>query len=279
MMEIRLTDNVEVKLIDVLLDSLSSAEEARIAVAFLKNSGLDLVEGELIQCLRRGGFVEFLIGLDFRITDADALLRLKKIGAKVYCYSNPFTDDTPVYHPKLYIFKEEAKALVAIGSSNLTEGGLKDNVEINAILTLSDGDELLSDIYALYNRLKFQPNRFEPDLDFIEVYNEVSARLRASEKSVRSKRSVSELVLKLRKREEKLPKPRVTPGDLFGWQKIVFERLPNGQFKTSDIYKFEDEFRRYYPENRNIRAKIRQILQQLRDLGLIKHVSWETWVK
>jgi HKD family nuclease len=278
-MEVHLTDNVEVKLIDVLLDSLSSAKEVRIAVAFLKNSGLNLVEGELIQCLRRGGFVEFLIGLDFRITDADALLRLKKIGTKVYCYSNPLTDDTPVYHPKLYIFKEEAKALVVIGSSNLTEGGLKDNVEINAILSLSDGDELLSDIYALYNRLKFQPNRFEPDLDFIEAYNEVSARLRMGERSVRSKRNVNELMLELRKREGKLPKPRVTPGDLFGWQKIVFERLPDGQFKTSDIYEFEDEFRRYYPENRNIRAKIRQILQQLRDLGLIKHVRWETWEK
>lgn len=278
-MEIRLIDNVEVKLIEVLLPSLSSAKEARVAVAFLKNSGLTLIERELIKCLQRGGLVEFLIGLDFRITDADALLRLKKIGAKVYCYSNPFTDDTPVYHPKLYIFRREAKALVAIGSSNLTEGGLKNNIEINAVLSLNDGDELLSDTYALYNRLKFQPNRFEPDLDFIELYYEVSANLRTGERSVRRKKCVNELMLKLRKREEELPKPHVTPKDLFGWQKIVFERLPDGQFKTSDIYEFEDDFGRYYPENRNIRAKIRQILQQLRDLGLIKHVRWETWVK
>ncbi|MBM3120452.1 MAG: hypothetical protein FJ006_13080 [Chloroflexi bacterium] len=278
-MEICLTDNVEVKLIDVLLPNLSLAKEARVAVAFLKNSGLALIEGELIKCLQRGGLVEFLIGLDFRITDADALLKLKKIGAKVYCYSNPFTDDTPVYHPKLYIFRGEAKALVAIGSSNLTEGGFKDNVEINAILSLSDGDELLSDTYALYNRLKFQPNRFEPDIDFIEGYGEVSASLRKGERSARSKKDLNELMLGLRKREEELPKPRVTPEDLFGWQKIVFERLPDGQFKTGDIYEFEDEFRRYYPENRNVRAKIRQILQQLRDLGLIKHVRWETWEK
>lgn len=87
-----LSDNMETKLIDALLPHLPLAKEIRVAVAFLKKSGPALIEKGLIECCRRGGLAEFLIGMDFRITDADALLRLMRIGAKVYCYSNPFSN-------------------------------------------------------------------------------------------------------------------------------------------------------------------------------------------
>lgn len=45
--------------------------------------------------------------------------------------------------------------------------------------------------------------------------------------------------------------------------------LPNETFTLKDIYKFEDILRNKHPKNKNIKAKIRQQLQLVRDKGLI----------
>jgi len=61
--------------------------------------------------------------------------------------------------------------------------------------------------------------------------------------------------------------------------KLVYERLPSGSFRTSDLYRYEEEFQRIYPENRNIKAKVRQQLQFLRDFGLVKNPRRDRWEK
>jgi type II restriction enzyme len=43
------------------------------------------------------------------------------------------------------------------------------------------------------------------------------------------------------------------------------------------MYIYEKDFQQFYPENRHIKDKIRQILQQLRDLGLVRHISESRW--
>jgi type II restriction enzyme len=50
------------------------------------------------------------------------------------------------------------------------------------------------------------------------------------------------------------------------------ERLPS-TFALDDVYAFEKELMEKHPENHNIRPKIRQQLQVLRDLGLVKFIS------
>jgi type II restriction enzyme len=62
---------------------------------------------------------------------------------------------------------------------------------------------------------------------------------------------------------------------LKGWKLSMFEIIStlNQEFTLEDVYKYEQELRRRYPENRNIRPKIRQQLQFLRDLGLIEFLS------
>ena len=60
------------------------------------------------------------------------------------------------------------------------------------------------------------------------------------------------------------------------WQKDVFNCLnliPNNTFKLNDIYSFETLLKNKHPRNNNIQEKIRQILQQLRDLGYIKFIN------
>lgn len=60
--------------------------------------------------------------------------------------------------------------------------------------------------------------------------------------------------------------------DARGWLLDVLrcvERLPE-QFTLQDIYRFEGELAERHPENHNIRPKIRQQLQVLRDRGILR---------
>ena len=60
--------------------------------------------------------------------------------------------------------------------------------------------------------------------------------------------------------------------ELRGWALDVLgvvRQLRQKDFALSDVYAFEGDLQRLHPRNRNVRAKIRQQLQVLRDLGLI----------
>jgi len=60
---------------------------------------------------------------------------------------------------------------------------------------------------------------------------------------------------------------------LSGWELDVFnclKSIENDVFSLSDVYAFEDTLGELHPNNFNIKAKIRQQLQYLRNLGLIE---------
>ncbi|HEU65834.1 MAG TPA: hypothetical protein ENN57_04105, partial [Chloroflexi bacterium] len=194
-------------------------------------------------------------------------------------FSDPSTHDTPVYHPKIYLVRGIENVLICVGSSNLTAGGLKDNVEVNAIIEASIDEEVVSDVHGIYNRFKFQRDRFEPDLAYIEQYEETYELVRSKSIEVLRAKSTKNKLKELKEREKILPKPKPTRTELFGWQRLVYERLPKGIFRTSDMYVYENEFREFYPENKHITDKTRQILQQLRDLELLRHISTDRWEK
>jgi len=283
-MKIKFTDNVTESLLDVLKPQLSEAKEIKFGVAFAKYSGFLLIENNLKECLENGGKVDFLLGLDFRTTEPKllrALCNLKNQGLNVslFCFSDPSVYDIPVYHPKIYLIRGMESVLISIGSSNLTAGGLKNNVEVNAIIEANIKEEIVSDIYEIYNKFKFQRNRFEPDLAYIENYEEVYKIIRNKNTKILEEKSIKSKIKRLKEREKTLPKPKPVKTELFGWQKLVYERLPKGVFRTSDMYTYENEFQKFYPQNRHIKDKIRQILQQLRDLKLLKHIATDKWEK
>jgi type II restriction enzyme len=57
----------------------------------------------------------------------------------------------------------------------------------------------------------------------------------------------------------------------------VVHGLQKAEFSNDDIYAFERELGQLYPENKNVRAKIRQKLQELRDRHLLLHVRPGVW--
>ncbi|NMC11747.1 MAG: hypothetical protein GYA34_02565 [Chloroflexi bacterium] len=83
----------------------------------------------------------------------------------------------------------------------------------------------------------------------------------------------------LKEKEKSLQKPFISPINLSGWQKIIFQYLPEKEFTTDEMYRYVEEFKKNYPDNKHIEAKIRQILQQLRDLGFIIHLGQGRWMQ
>ncbi len=281
-MRVTLTDNISGPLTDVLLPAISSASRVRLAVAFAKMSGYGLLEPALRACIDQGGRVEFLFGLDFRTTEPTVLKtildwREECERVALYCFSDPMTERARSYHPKLYIMQRPPATTTVIGSSNLTAGGLSDNAEANIVIKACEDEQVVSEILDTYHHLKLQPTRFAPDSEYVASYAEAYRRMRQAERSAQRRADVRRSVSATRRREKHLPKPAVAAGDFVGWQRLVLEKLPEREFSTGDIYRYADEFRRHYPQNQNVEPKIRQVLQQLRDLHVVAHVGPGRW--
>jgi type II restriction enzyme len=93
--------------------------------------------------------------------------------------------------------------------------------------------------------------------------NVVSAGLPIPEQQVRAE------FLRIRRLAELSPSLR-------GWTLDVLKiirKLGKSQFSLQELYHFEAELKASHPQNENIRAKIRQQLQVLRDLRLIDFTS------
>jgi len=279
-MDFHFIDNQRMKLSDVLASTFTTSKTAKVAVAFAKHSGLKLIEEPLVKCLDNRGNVEFVVGLDFHVTDATVLQTFRSLSKSYsnfsfYCFSDP-SDHTVAYHPKLYLFENEIRVISIIGSSNLTKGGLCENVEVNVLLELEKDSEKAENIFDIYARIKYQPSRFAPDDEYIQAYQVI---VENAEQPRYRREDTKNAIQRLRELEKNLPKPYTKPSALQGWQKLVFSKLPDYEFQTSDLYKYALEFTQTYPENKNVEPKIRQILQQLRDLGVIMHLGEGRWKK
>ena len=53
----------------------------------------------------------------------------------------------------------------------------------------------------------------------------------------------------------------------------VIDKMPNQEFKLSDVYKFENSFQEKFPNNNFVKDKIRQQLQVLRDKGILQFLG------
>lgn len=65
------------------------------------------------------------------------------------------------------------------------------------------------------------------------------------------------------------------PASLRGWTLDVLRcvrKLPS-RFELADVYRFEEELSRLHPDNRHVRDKIRQQLQVLRELGMLRFMA------
>ena len=107
-----------------------------LSVAFVSESGVQQIEAALRANAAR---VTVYAGIRNDITSRQGLGFLHDIGVKLY------TVDTGsraiIFHPKLYLVRGATAARLAVGSANLTLGGLNNNIEAGMVLDFDLVDE------------------------------------------------------------------------------------------------------------------------------------------
>lgn len=279
-MDVQIVDNNVQTLASLLSLSIEQSVDTRVAVAFVSRDGLDMIQRPLERSLAGNGYAEFLVGLDMLVTEPEALEALfalcrEQPNVSLFCHVSLIPG--AAYHPKMYLLREPSHVTLVIGSSNLTRGGLERNIEVNMMLQAEQGSRVISDAYDAYNWLKFHQRRIEPDDELVALYAELWKEQRRERKSTSGR--TSQTLITFREKVQSLRPPVLTQRDLVGWLGLVYDALPVGEFTNRDAYAHEEEFSQKYPENQNIRAKIRQQLQVLRDAGLIEHIGHGQWRK
>lgn len=119
--------------------------------AFAKVSGVGLIEESLRDFKKRGGKVIFIVGIDLDGTSYDALVNLFELSDELYVVHS---ENNITFHPKMYLLDSPEFKAIAVGSNNLTAGGLYNNIEASQV---TEGIEADSELYQNYCVIR---NRF-----------------------------------------------------------------------------------------------------------------------
>ncbi|KJR40129.1 hypothetical protein MCHI_003976 [Candidatus Magnetoovum chiemensis] len=126
------------KLGDKLIELLGKSGSERfnifyIMVAYIRKSGVIRLERSIENFKSVGGIVKSIVGIDQKNSSIEGIQMLAGLSNEMFIFHNE--DPNMTFHPKLYIFeKENVRAIVLIGSGNLTGGGLYTNYELKSIV-------------------------------------------------------------------------------------------------------------------------------------------------
>lgn len=124
---------------DILKGNHGNFKEFQLCVAFVKRSGVRHIQEEIKQFTEKGNRVRMVVGIDHFGTSVEGLEDLLACSKNGEIWINNCADKFVTFDPKVYLFENEKKAILIIGSQNLTEGGLFTNDECSAIYRLKKG--------------------------------------------------------------------------------------------------------------------------------------------
>lgn len=152
---------------------LKSCDEAYIAVAFLKSSGLNILLPSIKEFLKRGSKLTLVAGQNFALTEPSALHSLRLLfqdypSSKLYLAKA--NSATKVFHPKFYLFQSQNNCCIITGSANITEGGLVNNKEASLVVNCSSSDSIWLETLEHFNSLIDPHSADEATLLVIKQY-------------------------------------------------------------------------------------------------------------
>ncbi len=215
------------------------------------------VISSILEASQPGVSVELITKVNLRdfhskVSDVGSLQQILSRGGHVYNCSN--------LHAKAYIF-DDRQCIVT--SANLTNSGLSKNVECGL---------LSKDLGITRSVLEFYSGIIARE-DVGIITSQIITQINRLLTSIPQPPPVEYPHLDL----HTLPSttiPAISTG-LSGWKRDVFLQL--GQFgetfTSEEVRIMAQQLHPQHPNNHNREAKIRQTLQQLRDLGLVEFVS------
>ena len=185
-------------------------------------------------------------------SDLGVLQKTIECGGNIFNCSN--------LHAKVYVF-DDSKCIIT--SANLTSSGLKRNIECGL---LTDDDAIVS------SAVKFCENIMtKEDVGKITdaMINDISKLLIKIPLAPRIEYPRLDLTASVDNNLSIISK------NLHGWKRDVFLSLSqfDETFSSAEVSMMAQQLHAKYPRNNNREAKIRQVLQQLRDLGLVEFSS------
>lgn len=128
-------------------------QQLTIMVAYAKLSGVYRLLPYFERFRKNGGIIRAVVGIDQQNTTYDALLQLSKVVNTLVVFHSESIAQT--FHIKCYWLMSANKCWYAIGSNNLTAGGLFSNYELCTINSLEEAgattaNNELESIYQIY---------------------------------------------------------------------------------------------------------------------------------
>lgn len=139
-----------------IIDALESNQynSFNAFVAFVSTGGLKNIIDQLIKFKKNNGTIRLYLGVNLNGTSKEALEQLLEHEIESYVVYSP---NNIIYHPKIYAFEGNEVTRAIIGSSNLTESGLFQNIEASVCIDFENEDEkgsnFIADIYEHFNSI------------------------------------------------------------------------------------------------------------------------------
>lgn len=184
-----------------IINILNSNKYSRLSilVAYAKLSGINRLKDHLLKFKSLGGEINCFVGIDQCNTTYEALLELFDICDNLYIIHNQNPSHT--YHHKVYMFDKsinENNAWLAIGSNNLTAGGLFINYESCSIdiLDLNNYYDKTNyyntiNLFNIYSNNNYPISRHIDNKDFIDCLLLNKYVVKESQSRIISKKSIS----------------------------------------------------------------------------------------
>ena len=179
MPNISVINNSQQPLYELLRRDLNDADEFRAASAFLNSGGLSYVMPSMQRILEGEGSVHIVHGADFRITEPEAIrdlveLKMRYGNMSYFVHCDWWLTTRHSFHPKLYITTADYRNYCAvIGSSNLTRGGMSENIEVNTVIRGNRSEEPISQCLGAFESIMDNIALLQPDLTFVEMYEQL----------------------------------------------------------------------------------------------------------
>jgi len=138
-------------LVTYLRNAGSAASQIDIAVAFVTTAGLDSVLHVLKRTSARGR-VRLLTGLYQGFTEPKALRSLLREQQQSKGRFVVQLSADPHFHWKTYFLMGKTTTHVVVGSSNLTDDGLRETGEFNAVLSMRTMSTQFNELHGIFDR-------------------------------------------------------------------------------------------------------------------------------